>query len=387
MSETIDIPDIKESVYVDYENSSEIENIFHIEKLIGKGGSGNVYKSKIMKNDKRLNLNYGMDIALKLCNSYLTYNGCISYKDEAKFTNIFSNFNSKKICYNYPIVYGFFHNCLFFTKDESDFIIEYMEKNNVEKCKDAFILYCVTPEHIILDKKISLTLIEHYDLNFLYTSRKNLPKTDNSIGLYEMSISSMSDWTINNEVYDYLFSLPDLKGCDMFLLLQYLKGFSLSELKKNDPTFKFTDTLFFESVYSTMCAAFTIKFVQSDKQPDNAMIVSTNNPRIYLYKEKYHIITGDIFYWIDFNGLSYIENIVKSDIKFYNFFTREQQDLIDTIFDKGKIHSPKYFLDSIFDWISTKVIVLNKKEAIEYMVLNYNYRLVLVDQILEKSIS
>ena len=384
MSEAIDIPELKELLI----DKDEIEegNEFFIDKFLGLGGSGNVYRAKVMQKNEKLSLNYGMDVALKLCNPDMTYYGCLDYKKEAGFTNIFSSLNYHKICYNYPIVYGFFHSCIFFTKSESEAIINYIEDNNIDRCRDAFIIYCVSPEHIEIDEDILKTLLENYDPKLLKESRDIFPKTQNVKGLYFMSLSlkGNNNWETNHETYDYLYSLPDLNGCDMFILLQYLKGFTLMDLMINNPGLKFSDTLFFESVYSTISSIFFLHTIQTDRKSDNAMIVTTRNPRIYLYKENYYIVTGDTFYWIDINRLSedYISNIVKSHIKFFNYFTEEQQRVINHIFEGKDYTSPEKFLDLLFNWISSKVIILNKEQITEYMVINYNYRLCIADKLL-----
>ena len=41
--------------------------------------------------------------------------------------------------------------------------------------------------------------------------------------------------------------------------------------------------------------------------------------------------------------------------------------------------SSENILDSLFGWISKKVIVMNKNDVDRYMVVNYNYRLINVD--------
>ena len=192
------------------------------------------------------------------------------------------------------------------------------------------------------------------------------------------------NWKTNQESYDYLFSLPDLEGCDMFILLQYLKGYTLTDIKKNDKSFEFTDNLFFESVYSTISSVFFIHNIHTDRQSENVMVVNTLNPRIYLYKNNYYIVEGDTFYWIDINRLSSnygINTLSKYDIKFFYCFTKEQQQLINQIFSEENPSSEK-ILDLLFGWLSTKVLVLNQEQVTRYMVINYNYRLCMADKLL-----
>lgn len=384
MTEPIDIPELKQPL-IDKDDIEEGKNVFYIDKFLGRGGSGKVYRAKVMEQDDKLGLNLGMNVAIKICDPDLTYTGCLEYKKEAKLTNIFSSLNYNNICYNFPIVYGFFNSCIFFTKSQSEFIIGYMKKNNINICRDAFIIYCCTPENFDIDQDIVEILLENYSPQILKQSRDLLPKTQNAKGLYLISLSlGDRDWKKNQETYDYLFSLPDLEGCDMYILLQYLKGYTLTDLKKNDKEFKFPDNIFFESVYSTVSSVFFIHNIHTDRQSENAMIVNTINPRIYLYKNKYYIIEGDTFYWIDINRLSSnyeINTLSKYDIKFFNCFTEEQQQLINHIFSEENPSAEK-ILDLLFGWLSTKVSVLNKEEVTRYMVINYNYRLCLVDKLI-----
>ena len=108
ISEIPEIPEITDGdINIDEKISKEIETNFKIEKLLGLGGSGTVFKAKVMNDMKNLRSN--TDVAIKLCNSMLTYSGCILLKDEAEYTNTFSVLNYKKLCYNYPIIYGFYH--------------------------------------------------------------------------------------------------------------------------------------------------------------------------------------------------------------------------------------------------------------------------------------
>ena len=288
-----DIPEIKDTeINIDLGVSKEIESNFRIEKMIGIGGSGTVFKAKAINNFGSIRSN--MDVALKLCNSLISYRGCMLLKDETEYSNIFSVLNYKNICYNYPVIYGFFHRCLFFTPKELEEIFEYMNINNIKKGRDSFILYCTTPKHIDINK-IDDTIIsyvsENFDTDLLLKSREILPKSENILGLYLLSkrIEENIDWSTNQELYDYLELQQEYK-CDMFLIMQYLNGKTLLEVKQINNEFKFTDNLFFEYMYSTIVRLFYIKKNQVDIQESNSMIVKSDIHRIYDYNNRYYII-------------------------------------------------------------------------------------------------
>jgi hypothetical protein len=386
MSVLNDIPEIKESeiINIDENVSNKIEVNFKIEKILGLGGSGTVFKAKVM--DDYLFLRTNMDVALKLCNNILTYQGCILLKDEAEYTNTFSVLNYKNICYNYPIIYGFFHRCLFFTPKEVIQILEYMEENGIKKGKDSFILYCSVPKYIDINKiddSIIGYVSKNFDTNVLLKAREILPKTDNIAGLYFLSKRSQEkiDWNTNSEIFDYLELQEDLK-CDMFLIMQYLDGKTLLEVKQINNEFKFTDNLFFEYMYSTIVRLFYIKKNQVDIQETNSMIVNTNVPRIYYYNNSYYLIKGNIFYWIDIADLNDVHVVIKSEFRYQNFYTKRQSILLNEMFSNNDKINIREFLDKLFNWISDKVPVLNEEEKSKYIVANYNYRLIDVSKIL-----
>jgi hypothetical protein len=122
--------------------------------------------------------------------------------------------------------------------------------------------------------------------------------------------------------------------------------------------------------------------MQVDIQQSNAMIVRNKEPRIYCYKENYYLITGDMFYWIDFQGLNTVLFISKSSIKFMNRFTEDQKILIDMIFKETQYPNIYYFLDMLFDWLSKRVQVMKKEEADHYMTIHYDYKLINVTQLI-----
>jgi hypothetical protein len=372
-----DIPELQDKdINIDEKVSKEIESNFKIEKLLGLGGSGTVFKAKVINDTK--NLKSDTSVAIKLCNSMLTYHGCILLKDEAGYTNTFSVLNYKNICYNYPIIYGFYHRCLFFTNNELEEIFEYMEDNGINKGKDSFLLYCTTPKYIDIneiDDTIVNYVFKNFDTDLLLKSREILPKTENILGLYYLSKRDQMDidWENNSELYDYLELQQDLK-CDMFLVMQYLNGKTLLEIKQINKNFKFTDNLFFEYMYSTMVRLFYVKKNQIDIQESNAMIVNTNVPRIYQYEDKYYIVKGDIFYWIDIADLNEVHHVVKSEFKYQNFYTQNQIQFLNDLFNDQKEINPKSFLNKLFKWISDKVPVMNEEELSKYIIFNYNYR-------------
>lgn len=382
-----EIPEIKsKSVYIDESKSLNIDSNFLIEDYIGFGGSSYVFKSKVLNKDEDLNFYPGMDIVIKLCKPILTMSGCRLFRDEAKYTNVFSSLNYKKLCYNYPIIYGFFHRCIFFSYEDLIKIVEYVETNNIDKGVDAFIIYSCCPKYIDIGSDIVDYVLKKFDTKLLNEAKEELPKTDNIYGLYLISKTSnesdddkKQDWDKNKELFDYLDLGQDLK-CDMFLLLQYLNGKNIMEITSKNPHFKFSDNMFFESFYSMLCSISILNFVQIDIQVTNAMIVNTTIPRIYFYKDSYYLITGDMFYWIDFSDLNFINSLKKSSFNKYNtYFTQEQKELLNRIFDGKDKVSSEDILDSLFSWLSKKVIVMNKNEADRYMVINYNHRLVNVD--------
>jgi len=380
-----DIPELKDiEINIDEKVSKEVECNFRIEKLLGLGGSGTVFKAKIMNDIENLRSN--TDVAIKLCNSMLTYSGCILLKDEAEYTNTFSVLNYKNICYNYPIIYGFFHRCLFFTCNELKMILEYMEENGIENGKDSFLLYCTTPKHIDLNK-IDDTIIkyvsENFDIDLLLRSREILPKTENIIGLYYLSKREKENinWETNYELHDYLELQQDL-NCDMFLVMQYLNGKTLLEIKQINNRFKFNDNLFFEYMYSTIVRLFFIKKTQVDIQESNAMIVTTNVPRIYHYGDRYYLIRGDIFYWIDIANLNNVDVVVKSDFRYQNFYTTSQNELLNELFKDNDEINTLIFLDKLFRWVSDKVPIMNHDEISKYIIVNYNYRYINPSRIL-----
>lgn len=349
-----------------------------------------------------------MDVAIKLCNPDLTYIGCNMMKEELANTAIFSSLNSRKLCYNYPISYGFFHRCIFFKREDISFILDYIDDNNIREGRDAFIIYCSTPPYISIDESILDYLSSEYTrdrLEFLTKSREIFPKSENAYGLYILSKRKKNyvDWVSNEVLYDYLDYLKDLK-CDMFLLLQYLEGKDLSELKdifeskskllsyskksrkksRKRKYFKFTDSLFFECIYSTICSIAVLNTVPREVQDSNAMIINADNPRIYLYKDNYYIIEGDMFYWIDFQVIRREMVISKDLIHFKNLFTKNQRDLINSMFEKYDYPSVETVLDILFGWLyhSTNIKILDKKDAHKYMMINYNYKIVNVDELL-----
>jgi hypothetical protein len=391
------IPDVTEkSINIDTEVSEKLETGFLITDFLGCGGGSIVVKAKITEKNDEIGLYTGVEIAIKLCNPYMSLIGCNEMKKEIINTQSFSSLNYKKICYNYPITYGFFHRCIFFEKEEVNFIIKYMEENEIKEGKDAFIIYCTTPSNLSINDNIIKYLTEEYkDNDFLIKSKNILPKSNNSYGLYILSKLSDKDnedidWKNQTLLYDYLEMLQDLK-CDMFIAMQYLNGKDLSQLSSDyynkNFKYKLTDTLFFECLYSIFCPIKTLGITPIDIQPSNVMIVNTDNPRIYLYKETYYVITGKMFYFIDFQGLQYTNSIEKSMIKFFSFFTEEQKRLVDDIFSKEFI-SIEILLDKLFLWLKTKkdnidnIEIMTRKEAEVYMIKNYNYKIVLVDKLI-----
>lgn len=379
---------------IDKDATEELETGFYIDKFIGAGGGGTVFRAKVVEKNEKLSLHTGMDVAIKLCNPDLTYAGCEQMKEETVNTSIFSSLRYRKLCYNYPISYGFFHRCIFFNKESVNFIINYIKDNNILDGRDAFIIYCSTPPNIDIDKNIIDFLLNKYEDNseFLTKSREVFPKTENSYGLYLLSKRREKeiDWSSNEVLYDYLDYLQDLK-CDMFLLLQYLKGNDLSELRQRfeldidsrSRKFKLTDTVFFELIYSTICSISVLNIVPRDVQESNAMIIEADNPRIYLYKDIYYIVEGDMFYWIDFQVINREMLISKHLIYFKNLFTPDQKSLVDLMFSESDYPNVEYVLDLLFRWLYNKTtVILTKRDAQKYMVINYNYKLVKVDNLL-----
>jgi hypothetical protein len=380
-----EIPEIgSKSVYIDDSKSMNIENNFLIEDYIGFGGSSYVFKSKVLNKDDKLNFYPGMDIVIKLCKPILSMKGCRLFKDEAQYTNVFSSLNYKKLCYNYPVIYGFFHRCIFFSYEDLNKILEYINKSGINEGVDAFIIYSCCPKHIELSSDIIDYVLKKFDIELLIDARNTLPKTNNIYGLYLISKTSnenkesdeKEDWNNNKELYDYLDLGTDLK-CDIFLLLQYLNGKNIMEITSKNPSFKFTDNMFFESFYSMLCSISILNVVQIDIQVTNAMIIETSIPRIYFYKDSYYLVTGDMFYWIDFSDLNFIDSLKKSSFNKYNvYFTKEQKELLNRIFDGRDNVSSEHILDSLFGWLSRRVGVMDKNEADRYMSINYNHRLV-----------
>lgn len=126
--------------------------------------------------------------------------------------------------------------------------------------------------------------------------------------------------------------------------------------------------------------------IQTDRNASNGMIVK-NTPRIYVYKQNYYIVEGDSFYWIDFQGITMRQNLIKSDLVFFNYFTDEQKGVIDKIFENSEDITPEKVLDTLFGWLSTKVQVFNRVDAEIYMVVNYNHKMILVDKLVYKIIN
>lgn len=386
-------------INMDEKVSSEIESNFRIEKILGLGGSGTVFKAKVLNDIPQLSLKSDTDIALKLCNNMLTYEGCILLKDEAEYTNTFSILNNKNICYNYPVIYGYFHRCLFFTIDEVKQILKFIKDNNIKKGIDAFILYSTTPKDTDLND-IDSTILEYicniYDSNtdLLLKAREELPKTDNILGLYYLSKrgkdhinheykekNEILKWDNQTELYDYL-ELQEEVECDMFLIMQYLQGKTLLEIRQLNSNFKFSNSIFFEYMYSTIVRLFYIKKNQVDIQTSNSMITTTNIPRIYHYKQKYYIIRGDMFYWIDIADLTDVLKVVKSDFKYQDFYTEEQAKLLNKMFESKDIIQIELFLEKLFNWILDKIPVMNEESISKYIIVNYNYRFIETSKIL-----
>jgi hypothetical protein len=253
-----------------------------------------------------------------------------------------------------------------------------MEENNIDNGKDAFLLYCTTPKHINInniDQTIITYVSENFNTDLLLKSREVLPKTENILGLYYLSKREQKNinWEDNTELYDYLDLQQDLK-CDMFLIMQYLNGKTLLEIKILNSGFKFTDNLFFEYMYSTIVRLFYIKKNQVDIQESNAMVVNTSIPRIYCYNNMYYLIRGDMFYWIDIANLNDVYTIIKSDFRYQNFYTQNHIKLLNDLFENKEELNIKFFLKKLFMWISDKVPIMNEEELSKYIIVNYNYR-------------
>jgi hypothetical protein len=112
------------------------------------------------------------------------------------------------------------------------------------------------------------------------------------------------------------------------------------------------------------------------------MIVNTNVPRIYYYNNRYYLIKGNIFYWIDIADLNDVHVVIKSEFRYQNFYTKRQSILLNEMFSNNDKINIREFLDKLFNWISDKVPVLNEEEKSKYIVANYNYRLIDVSKIL-----
>ncbi len=387
-----DIPQLlrENFVHIDEKMSSEVEENFMIEKRIGTGGTGIVFKAKVVNNVPELNLYSGMNIALKICKPFMGIEACELFKTEVDATSKFLKLNYDKLCYNYQAVYGYFYKCLFFSNKDVNIILDYIKKNNVNTGVDAFILYCSIPDHINMtdiDSTIVSYVLKTFDPEFLVESRKKLPKTNNIKGLYELSRLDNkelkeNDWDDINEIYDHLDMRKDMT-CDMFIIYQYLEGKTLRVLKyEEDTNYRFTDSIFFEFLYSTAISICKVKKQQIDIQPTNQMIVKTKIPRIYKYNNLYYLITGDMFFWIDIQDLNDINfsEMTKSSFKLGNFYTEEQKKVIDNIFEERHTTLEKFF-NVLFDWIRVKknIVMMNRDMFLDYIIVNYNYRLVDLD--------
>lgn len=366
---------------------------FYIDSFIGKGGSSLVFKAKVMKDEEELYIN--QDVVVKLCDSPLiTGEFCISsFLNEYTNINLFSYLNKNNICYNYPLVYGYFHECLFFSFSQIEEIISYVlleeNKEKIGESKDAFIIYCLARDKTKLPNSL-LSFIKHnIQPEFLFKSDQKLPKC-NINGLLGISLRSNVDenkenkdneeiWEGLNELYDYILTEKEV-GCSIFLLLQYIEGNSLNKFVN----FYFSDVLFFEYMYSIFCSISTLKNIQGDIHDDNVMISpnKTELLRIYSYRNKYYIVDDSfLFYWIDFNVIveKHDKNLIKSDFtKLFSHCTPSQKDFINNFFSEKEEEKNKKFLEKLFEFSFSGKRKYDEKSLYSHIV-GKNHRIFIVE--------
>lgn len=346
--------------------SEKIDQPIHLIECIGKGGSSIVYKAS-----------YGdMLVAIKLCD-FDKY-ACLAFKDEVKNAYEFLQLNQLKRCYNYPMMYGYFHSCLFFEWNELKEIVDYINENDDEimQKKDAFILYCTTPSHVDLPDDLKKYVARHFSIDFILKSVEKMPKSKNSIGLINYLMGCEEDWRWekwenSRKIYDYLFDLEMNETiCSVFVMQQFLQGKTLDTYKN-----KLTDMIFFEYVYSMLISVLVLGKTLDDVHADNMMIVGCNVLRLYFYNLKYYAISGDMFYHIDLavtNDRYQSRKVNKSTFSVIsNLFTNEQKEWIDT-YATGLASD---VLSYLFEWLDKRGIRgMNEEEAKICMIESHNYK-------------
>ena len=333
-----------EEIYEEFKDSIEIV------KYIGRGGSGIVFLGKVSKNHKKLSLYVDDKVVIKICDPDITLYGCLEMKKEVINTYIFEKLNTMQVCYNFPIVYGYFHNCLFFGKSDKQKIITFIN-SNIKKGqrKDALLLYAITPPDIILPKSIVSYVKDNFQESVITEAENIIPKTYNVVGLLEYS-----NWEKSDNIFDYLDAEIDL-DCSIFILFQYLPGLNLLELTLKYDGYKLSNSLFFECIYSTLSSIHFLNKIHGDTHLDNMMIVDTSVSRLYKYRDSYYVINnGSMFYWIDFAVLKDAIIPVKSYFMIcWSVYSQEQREWLYRTFLNNTLNS-KEILVELFNWISEK---------------------------------
>lgn len=348
---------------IDHIISQKLDYPIHLTDFVGKGGTSVVYKATYK--DKI--------VAIKLCD--LDKWSCLAFKDEVKNAYDFLQLNQLKKCYNYPIIYGYFHACLFFEWIELQEIFAYMSthQEKIGEQKDAFILYCTTPSHIELSDELKTYVANHFDADFIIESVKKLPKSKNSIGLINYLNRYNINWENNKSLYSYLFDLEmNETVCSVFVMQQFLDGKTLDKYHN-----KLTDMLFFEYIYSKLMSIHILGKILDDVHVDNMMIVDCNVLRMYFYNQKYYPILGNMFYHIDLTSINDRYQSRKVNKSTFNiiseFFTSQQKEWID-------VHANGLAADvlsHLFEWIEERGIKgMNEKDAKIYMIKLRNYKII-----------
>jgi hypothetical protein len=340
--------------------AEEVDDDIELHEIIGSGGSAAVYKAYSKHLDS--------EVAVKLCDPGLEMVTCASFKDEVKNAYSFLLLNESRKCYNYPIFYGYYHTCLFFSPDQTRIILEYIDRelgNGYNEYKDRFIIYCITPRHISLPPSLLQSLTENLPSEMLLKGINTLPKTKNSTALLNFSnLKRMG-------VYEYLSAELENLNCSIFIMQQYLIG---------KTTFKnlrepLKDTLFFEYIYSNLIPIIEFGKVYADSHGENVMIVPCNVIRVYKHKEMYYIIPGDMLYRVDAQSLSDVnpDRVEINSFGLLSIFTLSQKKWMDGIRRMNAL----IVLDQLFQWASeNRIEVMDKEHAELFMTVNRNYKLV-----------
>ncbi len=356
--------------------SEEMDQSIQLLDCVGKGGSSIVYKAYHSLIET--------EVVVKLCEPFDKWM-CMEFKTEAKNAYDFLLLNEQKKCYNYPITYGYYHTCLFFTPTESQEILSYLSNHSEEigSKKDAFLVYCTTPSDIVLPQKLIDYVSFSFNPQFIVESTQFLPKCRNMKALLQYAsgckkLSTIS-WETSDAVYNYLKDETEQVVCSVFLMQQYLEGVSLDQYQMEHQTL--SDSLFFEFVYSKLVSIALLGKLYGDVHLDNVMAVKSNVPRVYLHKGDHYVIPGEMIYHIDsaiIDDKYSSKKVGKHLFTIANsIFTNEQKEWIDT-YVKGDAVD---VLDQLFIWMKKykKCLVLDEEDSNIYFVRTRNYKLVDAD--------